>query len=1130
MCHVFAGDGPLLRHGMADVASMKGVRCDEWDVKQDPDAHDLSKPEPADRLYSDCETAGYDLLHAGIPCRTFTPILTMRGRQLRARHQPWGRDGLDADQQRRVEYDDGLIEMTCKAAYIVYDQGGEVTFENVADRGDPDGPAYWPEKAEMCPLVLHPRVVAAMAYMGMVTIHLPLCALNPGGPQKWITIFATPGAARVLAPLGRLRCYHRSDEHGPSIGRDAQGVSHAAATASYPVQLNWWLTEVPLRIGGAAAGREIRWGSDLHPVVRRAVEEARRSPLAFASFRRVAAAPREDRWRMRVPTPHDVAAECEQGAPDAGGAVSEEGSDDEAAAVSAGLPRPPRPNTVPIPGAPPRPIAYHQIWRRIPELGDRRVGYDKLVEWREKARIASVAISKGEPYEDPGTLVLSEDLKEPWARRKQLDCRDHLDVLMVRRSSRRTVFPGRKQVNRAALRGMAEATGWYEVDPDLMAQVGEGGIESRSFAGKFSVFQFHHRGVALHFEEANAVNAKELGNGWLLGPFEWPPFEPMRSLPHNVIIQSKLKVAADGTQTTKLKPRVLTNGSAYEADSINRGVRRGDRTVALPSAQSHAGGVGVTDSIVRRGSVYVSVQYASDLGSAYRFLLMARICWPEQCSYMCIIVVLPGGRTVSLTGWFVDPRLYFGGAFAPNRFERFARIKRAYTRMRQHAFDAREQPLPDGVRAVIEERRALQEAGVLPTGEDQLRPDHLQVFIDDETGSASGDPVAMPRDVNTRDPSAPRFIDVAAIVRNTADEGGRPAAETSRGMAHLCISIDTSLRLDLEVADKSQCGDGIVVLGLRCDAAEDRLDVPPPKARVMETELLDLRQAVLDERPVDRSAVERNVGRLCNASQVDPATLFHIHFGYALIHAATRATARSPRRRHRWLHLKPSGDTARGFVTMVDSAVATLREQRGVPLVPEVEFPHHSEVGTALVQTDASGEDGGGGFAFVGGRPNEVWVVSDRWPDDVRAALARSATSRQVRAATPAEALMSMPAGELFIPWAVVEAVCARVPGIMRTIAVMDCRPATLALTSGKSKAPLMRAILRRARTTMEQWLGAHVRRDRNTDADLLSHPESVQRVVTAAEAAGMVVHVISCFPQTCWDHLREDISRCPTG
>ena len=83
-----------------------------------------------------------------------------------------------------------------------------------------------------------------------------------------------------------------------------------------------------------------------------------------------------------------------------------------------------------------------------------------------------------------------------------------------------------------------------------------------------------------------------------------------------------------------------------------------------------------------------------------------------------------------------------------------------------------------------------------------------------------------------------------------------------------------------------------------------------------------------------------------------------------------------------------------------------------------------------------------------------------------------------------------MPAGELFVPWAIAATLVDAGLRIDRAIAVMDCRPATLSLSSAKSKSALMRHILGHARAEFEQWLGVHVSRDVNTDADLLSHPD----------------------------------------
>ena len=139
---------------------------------------------------------------------------------------------------------------------------------------------------------------------------------------------------------------------------------------------------------------------------------------------------------------------------------------------------------------------------------------------------------------------------------------------------------------------------------------------------------------------------------------------------------------------------------------------------------------------------------------------------------------------------------------------------------------------------------------------------------------------------------------------------------------------------------------------------------------------------------------------------------------------------------------------------------------------------------------------------------------------------------RQQSAPAP---VMSMPAGEMFVPWAVTEAVRDTGQTVLRTVAVMDCKPAVFSLSSGKSKAPLLRSILRAARESIQQWLGVHVTRDYNTDADLLSHPATVHSVVARAMEAGLTVHEVGCtseaagdaggFPHRCWRTLRAGIA-----
>ena len=66
---------------------------------------------------------------------------------------------------------------------------------------------------------------------------------------------------------------------------------------------------------------------------------------------------------------------------------------------------------------------------------------------------------------------------------------------------------------------------------------------------------------------------------------------------------------------------------------------------------------------------------------------------------------------------------------------------------------------------------------------------------------------------------------------------------------------------------------------------------------------------------------------------------------------------------------------------LLEVADDLLTHNEGIPLAPRRAFPSPNE-GAILSTTDASGDDGFGGYVFVpGGDPSEVWVVSEPWPD-----------------------------------------------------------------------------------------------------------------------------------------------------
>eukprot|EP00965_Chrysotila_dentata_P002561 83263-Pleurochrysis_carterae.AAC.1 len=111
----------------------------------------------------------------------------------------------------------------------------------------------------------------------------------------------------------------------------------------------------------------------------------------------------------------------------------------------------------------------------------------------------------------------------------------------------------------------------------------------------------------------------------------------------------------------------------------------------------------------------------------------------------------------------------FGGAFAPNRFERLSTLVAAWAQRRHAQFDA-SQPPPEAASRWSAARR---DAG-LQECEAQLEPRYLQVYIDDFTGVALADEVHPP----------PEVRDVDIDPRHTQAAGGTPAPRGSRAHVH----------------------------------------------------------------------------------------------------------------------------------------------------------------------------------------------------------------------------------------------------------------------------------------------------------------------------------------------------------
>ena len=148
----------------------------------------------------------------------------------------------------------------------------------------------------------------------------------------------------------------------------------------------------------------------------------------------------------------------------------------------------------------------------------------------------------------------------------------------------------------------------------------------------------------------------------------------------------------------------------------------------------------------------------------------------------------------------VDYRVVFGGAYAPNRFERISTLVVAHAQRLHEVFDAA-QPPPRAVQAWSRDRAAAVRNGRLPPGRAQHGSRHLQVFIDD----AFDDPVVAP----------PEVADIIIDPVHTEALGGRPAAPYTRVHVHACLTVLVLRQLGLWAAPhKVVVGDPIVALGM----------------------------------------------------------------------------------------------------------------------------------------------------------------------------------------------------------------------------------------------------------------------------------------------------------------------------
>ena len=495
--------------GVAAFAAMRGWDTTEVDTLVGGDDHDVLLDGVRRRILDAVAAGEYDAVLIATPCTSFS---VARGNHADGRVH-YGlrtfehRDGPpDAPEAVKafVRKHNVFVRFTVAVARLALRLDLDLIIENPAPRHVPDFPSYWPARAHLPQLWdMQPVLdVYEEAAGGLSLLVIPQCAFGPGPHgllfQKYTGLLCSRRAATRLADLTHLTCNHAS--HDKACG------TNAAIAAAYPAPLNDALvagltgirrtSAAPPRPSEALAADadaqaqaddrlpEGRGGPKPEPVpkphappalahdergrrlepppppnataptapppsapvppdrtlrtgliadgpalsepVRLAVEEARTKRKRWASHRNLEPASEAERRAAPMPNllPHDVSTNYP-------GPPSQPGAAARLAELKASLGRD---------------VHIEDLW--VPD------------EWRRLQRWMRDARRGGHqpPARFPQTSLV------PLARGYVWDTRDPRKCVPMEPSTERTVFPGRRQIDRAAFRRIARDVGSRDAD------------------------------------------------------------------------------------------------------------------------------------------------------------------------------------------------------------------------------------------------------------------------------------------------------------------------------------------------------------------------------------------------------------------------------------------------------------------------------------------------------------------------------------------------------------------------------------------------------------------------------------------------------------------------------------------
>lgn len=1108
---------------------------------------------------------------------------------MRTRSEPAVSSRCPAELLSYVQRHNSHFAFAARAIMSVHEAGGLFILEQPSWCGDADKPFFWAEHADTAHARMLPVIQAVLRATGAHTLDFSQC-MKGHWARKNTWLAYSPELEPSIGQLRDLYCPRVGDHeyHQPAFGEDHLGRSLSQLAGGYSGEL--WrffldalvhtsmtllradrlsralprasgptpLSEVPpaALLSGEGMGHSVATlssastistefafeeqpegpsggritdGLQLHPAISAAVTREAQAALRFSSFRCLKPASASELFAAPLPSPRQLAAQIK--------AMSQ--PDDaprpqvppawQSAAPCAAFPfrTPCEKWRAHFPSVPPGPVHFRHV------CGKR---WEPFLQWMNDATACLKARSAGRAAADPGPFRIHQsEVPIPYRhtvwdfRRCSIHCQrtDHCGG-PISRSTRDTVFPAAKQASRAAFRFVAEQMGWDEVDPDIVQQHGEGGVELRSDNGLLFEVSLHHMGTYADFDKADATVRSDVAEQWAQGGFELPPTFPFCGMPRNMVYKLSAKVdEKDGTLSYVRKGRITHDLSFGEAAANAHLINPDDARLRLPTVQAHGraqgtisamgmpreqrSGTGSGPSSTRRERIR-ALPWGVDLSSAYQWVVMQFAdTWMLGFVWYC--------RSLGRLQFYIYVCLSFGGRVFVSRFERIGLPHVAYIQQLQGEF-LRAQNIPAVLAEGMADRRQLQSEGLLDAEPSQALPTYIQEYIDDIGGTAPDFPVSydvqwcvefLKRWAPDADPLT-FWQSIPYGEELTRAFGGEPPAADSCVVAFVRIAIVVlNASLGSVSVGKTMAGTVVAELGILMDSVAETLSCPVVKRAAMRADCVAFAETARAGQPLDRATTATLVGRAVNMSQIWPSLLPLLHGGYAVANARKAARGRaSDRPLLSKVRLKPGGARAASYLAFLDELLRLLDADASAAMAPSFSFDGPESYRVWVATHDASGNDGVGGYLLSAAAPGHVWLLSHRWPEKILAALAVGALPRAER---PDDALMlSTPVAEAAGGWLLCAAASRHSPApppCDGVISIGDCQPAVFVTRRGSAAHPAMRAVAVEQRRVCLQWLGVHVPRELNLDADRLSHPDQLQDIVAEAEEAGFTVHVL---------------------